>query len=65
MHIMPILALFVPQIATQVYTVLDKTMIDLFKGAVEAGYYDQSHMNNTFKSLTGMLPKDALNLYIA
>ena len=42
MHIMPILALFVPQIATQVYTVLDKTMIDLFKGAVEAGYYDQS-----------------------
>ncbi len=41
-HIMPILALFVPQIATQVYTVLDKTMIDLFKGAVEAGYYDQS-----------------------
>lgn len=42
MHIMPILTLFVPQIATQVYTVLDKTMIDLFKGAVEAGYYDQS-----------------------
>ncbi len=42
MHIIPILALFVPQIATQVYTVLDKTMIDLFKGAVEAGYYDQS-----------------------
>lgn len=42
MHIMPILALFVPQIATQVYTVLDKTMIYLFKGAVEAGYYDQS-----------------------
>ena len=42
MHIMPILALFVPQIATQVYTVLDKTMIDLFKRAVEAGYYDQS-----------------------
>ena len=42
MHIMPILALFVPQIATQVYTVLDKTMIDLFKGAVDAGYYDQS-----------------------
>lgn len=42
MHIMSILALFVPQIATQVYTVLDKTMIDLFKGAVEAGYYDQS-----------------------
>ena len=41
-HIMHILALFVPQIATQVYTVLDKTMIDLFKGAVEAGYYDQS-----------------------
>jgi AraC-like DNA-binding protein len=33
--------------------------------AVESGYYDQSHMNNTFKSLTGMLPKDALNLYIA
>mgnify|MGYP004471089035 CR=1 FL=1 len=27
------------------------------------GYYDQSHMNTTYKKLTGMLPKDALNLY--
>lgn len=33
--------------------------------AAEGGYYDQSHMNSTFKSLTGMLPKEALNLYIA
>lgn len=27
------------------------------------GYYDQSHMNSTYKKLTGMLPKDAFSLY--
>lgn len=42
-HVKGVLALFIPQIATQVYTVLDKTMIGIFTGAVvEVGYYDQS-----------------------
>lgn len=27
------------------------------------GYYDQSHMNATYKKLTGMLPRDAFRLY--
>ena len=39
---MPILALFIPQVATQIYTVLDKTMLGIFSATVEVGYYDQS-----------------------
>ena len=41
-HILPILALFIPQVATQIYTVLDKTMLGVFSATVEVGYYDQS-----------------------
>ena len=41
-HMMPILALFIPQVATQIYTVLDKTMLGMFSATVEVGYYDQS-----------------------
>lgn len=38
-----IITLFVPTIATKVYTVLDKTMIGVFtKTAAENGYYEQS-----------------------
>lgn len=67
-HFMPILALFVPQIATQVYTVLDKTMIDVFSNTLQVGYYDQSQkiiriLLSIVTSLgTVMLPKIA-NLY--
>ena len=28
------------------------------------GYYDQSHMNASYKKLTGMLPRDAFTLYV-
>ena len=39
-----ILALFIPQIAIQIYTVLDKTMIGLItKSNVENGYYEQGY----------------------
>ncbi|MCT9855775.1 AraC family transcriptional regulator [Priestia megaterium] len=31
--------------------------------AQQSGYYDQSHMNITYKKLTGLLPKNATNLY--
>ena len=42
-HIKPIMALFVPQIAIQIYTVLDKTMIGKLTGnMVEVGYYEQA-----------------------
>ena len=41
-HIMPILSLFIPQIAIQIYTVLDKTMLGVFSSTVDVGYYDQS-----------------------
>ena len=42
-HIKPILALFIPQIAIQIYTVLDKTMIGLITGDMEeVGYYEQA-----------------------
>lgn len=39
-----ILSLFIPQIAIQVYTVLDKTMIGIITGSVlENGYYEQAY----------------------
>lgn len=41
-HIAPIFILFIPQIATQIYTVLDKTMTGVIASTIEVGYYDQS-----------------------
>lgn len=42
-HIKPILSLFIPQIAIQIYTVLDKTMIgNITKDMIEVGYYEQA-----------------------
>lgn len=42
-QIVPILILFIPQMATEVYTVLDKTMIGALANNVdEVGYYTQS-----------------------
>lgn len=42
-HIKPALMLFIPQIATQVYTVLDKTMIGaIVSNKSEVGYYEQA-----------------------
>lgn len=42
-HIVPNLQLFIPQIAIQIYAVLDKTMIGKILGEmVQVGYYEQS-----------------------
>ena len=42
-HIKPTLMLFIPQIATQIYTVLDKTMIGtIISDKSEVGYYEQA-----------------------
>lgn len=42
-HIQPVLSLFVPQIATQIYTVLDKTMVgNITNDMSEVGYYDNA-----------------------
>lgn len=42
-HIKPAIALFIPQIAIQIYTVLDKTMIGLLTNNMsEVGYYEQA-----------------------
>jgi len=42
-HLKPTIALFIPQIATQIYTVLDKTMIgSLIADKAEVGFYEQS-----------------------
>lgn len=42
-HIKPTIALFIPQIAIQIYTLLDKVMIGLLIiDKSEVGYYDQS-----------------------
>lgn len=42
-HIKPTIMLFIPQVATQVYTVLDKTMIGtIISDKSEVGYYEQA-----------------------
>ncbi len=42
-HIKPTIALFIPQIAIQIYTVLDKVMIGtIITNKSEVGYYEQS-----------------------
>lgn len=42
-HIPLVIALFIPQIAVQVYTVLDKTMIgSILNDMTEVGYYEQA-----------------------
>lgn len=44
LHIKPVLALFFPSLAIQIYTVLDKTMIGIFSvdSYAENGYYEQA-----------------------
>ncbi|ONG00494.1 hypothetical protein BVG98_07440 [Lacticaseibacillus rhamnosus] len=41
-HLRPSIALFIPQIAIQVYVVLNKTMLGSFVNVSSAGYYDSS-----------------------
>ena len=42
-HLRPVIALFIPQIAIQLYTVLDKVMIGaMVEKKVESGYYEQA-----------------------
>lgn len=42
-HLKPSLILFLPQLATEVYTVLDKTMLGIFASNIdEVGYYTQA-----------------------
>jgi len=42
-HIKPAIMMFIPQIATQIYTVLDKTMIGaIISDKSEVGYYEQA-----------------------
>lgn len=42
-HLRPTLVLFLPQVAVSVYTVLDRTMIELLTGNTrEIGYYEQA-----------------------
>lgn len=41
-HFVPILKLFIPQIASQVYVLLDKTMIGLLSSIQEVGFYTQA-----------------------
>lgn len=41
-HFRPALVLFVPQIATQIYLVLNKTMLGSISGVVSSGFFDNS-----------------------
>lgn len=43
-HIRPTIEYFIPNIATSIYTMIDKTMIGFFSdGASQNGYYEQAH----------------------
>ncbi len=43
LHIKPLISLFIPQIATSIYTVLDKTMLGLLAEDIsEVGFYEQA-----------------------
>lgn len=41
-HLRGVISLFIPTIAIQIYTVLDKTMIGIFTNSSENGYYSQA-----------------------
>lgn len=41
-HLRPSLSLFIPQIATQIYLVLNKTMLGLIQNVKDAGFYDNT-----------------------
>lgn len=41
-HLVPSLILFIPQIATQIYLVLNKTMLGMMISVQSSGYFDQS-----------------------
>ncbi|PWF99784.1 flippase [Levilactobacillus bambusae] len=41
-HALPALSLFIPQVATQIYLVVNKTMLGAMTSVVASGYFDQS-----------------------
>jgi len=41
-HLIPSLSLFIPQIATQIYLVLNKTMLGYMTGVQNSGYYENT-----------------------
>lgn len=41
-HFLPTLKIFIPQIAIQIYTVMDKTMIGIISNTSEVAYYENS-----------------------
>ncbi|MGV3026544.1 flippase [Clostridium thermobutyricum] len=52
-HIKPALALFIPQIAIQIYAVLDKSMLGILSDTVQVGFYQQSQ--NIVKMVLGLV----------
>ncbi len=51
-HVLPTITLFMPQIATQVYLILNKTMLGMMVGTVASGYYNYS--DNLVKMLLAL-----------
>ncbi len=41
-HFFPLIKVYIPQVAIQVYVIMDKTMIGLLANEAEVGYYDMS-----------------------
>ena len=67
-HMIPLITLFIPQIATEVYTVLDKTMLGILASDInQVGYYEQSSKMIKvlvyFITALGIMEKGILRLY--
>ncbi|MCU7197741.1 flippase [Turicibacter sanguinis] len=41
-HLIPLIKIYIPQVAIQVYAIMDKTMIGILANENEVGYYDMS-----------------------
>lgn len=41
-HIIPLIKIYIPQVAIQIYVIMDKTMIGVLSNEAEVGYYDMS-----------------------
>ncbi len=41
-HFIPLISIYIPQVAIQVYAIMDKTMIGILSNEAEVGYYDMS-----------------------
>jgi O-antigen/teichoic acid export membrane protein len=68
-HLLPTLKIFIPQIAIQIYTVMDKTMIGLISNSSEVAFYENSQkivkMTLTLATSLGVVMIPRISNYFA